>query len=180
MANSSHSHLKGLNLYQRLRERAIPERWADLHGNHVTTGHATAFDCPQVNIGPVLTGGLAGLGDCTFVLVLKGRFSKFFREKDGPAHLNGDSVYQWAPYPSRTHAEAGLEESLGLGYSLMASWAEFNLSKVDRSELERFVGQDISDGDGHKFFAVVGALESEQSVEQEDNESFEHVRADAE
>jgi hypothetical protein len=171
MVNSLKTNYEILALYLRIRSLAIPERWADLHGNMPTNGQAVGLDYPQVNVGPVLAGRIAGLENCVYVIVVRAMMSKILREREGdgyPAHLHGNSIYMWIPYPSRQHAVAGLEECLGNSYSVVATWAEFDLSKFDRSSLGGFAGRVVRDRDGREFFAVVGDVheaEAESYVE---------------
>ncbi|KAF2258629.1 hypothetical protein CC78DRAFT_621668 [Lojkania enalia] len=152
--------LESLNLYRKLRERAPPERWSDLHGNAVLCGRATALDRPQVNIGPVLAGRLSelqGIGGCSYVLVRKAELIRSFRDKDASAHLDGDSIYQWVSYLSLEHAQAGLVESLGLGYSIVGNWAELNISKTITVKWAHLVSKKMVVEEG-KINAVVDAL----------------------
>ena len=154
--------LELLNQYRTLIERAPPERWSDQHGNAVAAGSATALDRPQVNIGPVLAGRLSGLqdkGGCRYVVVLRARLNKRIRDKDVSAHLDGDSIYQWAPYSSLEQAQAEVVESLGLGYSIMGSWAVLDVSKVSTAKLAHFAGKIFVVGN-RKVFAVVDAVSS--------------------
>lgn len=153
---SGHANLEELNIYRRLRRRAIPERWSDLNGNLVNAGRITARQWPQINIGPVLAGRLVGLQEVgRYVVIRKAELTKT-RDKGESIHLGGDPVYQWVPYPSRQHAEAGLIETFSSGYSVVGSWLELGVSRAGKVALEHFVGEKFDD-DGHDIFAVVGS-----------------------
>lgn len=156
---SQHASLEALSLYQKLRTRAPPERWSDLYGNALTCGRPTGQDSLQVNIGPVLAGDLPELqdtGECRYVLVLKARCMKSSQDKDGSAHLDGDPIYQWVPFVSLEHAQIGVVESLGLGYSIVGTWAELDVSKVHRKKLMQLAGKKFV-VEKRRIFAAVDA-----------------------
>ncbi|KAF2007859.1 hypothetical protein P154DRAFT_528527 [Amniculicola lignicola CBS 123094] len=154
-----HAHIKALNLYKKLRTCAPPERWSDLCSNTLMCSRPTAPDGPQVNIGPVLAGDLnelLGTMECSYVLILKARCMKSFGDRDGSAHLDGDSIYQWVSYVSLEHAQAGVVDSLCSGYSIVGNWVELDVSKVSRVKRVRLAGKNIV-VEKHRIFAAVGA-----------------------
>lgn len=150
--------LQELKKCRKLRELAPSGQWSDLSGNRVTGGCAMAQNHPQISMGPVLVCRAPDLPDIAkyrYILIQRATFSRT-SENEGSPPLDGDPIYQWDWYPSWKHAEAGLVEACGNGFSIMGSWAEFEVSKVDMTKWEHLIGEEISD-ESCSYFAAVGS-----------------------
>ncbi|KAF2674812.1 hypothetical protein BT63DRAFT_21320 [Microthyrium microscopicum] len=145
--------LNQLQIFKRLRERGVPERWSDLEGNGVGSGKIQPPIRPQVNSGPTLAGRVLGLPDNAMHVIIR---KAMLQDVKIGFHVPGDPVYQFIRYPSRYQAEMGMVETLSLGYSLVACWAEVDPNAVDT---DVFLGEQLLD---ERVFAVVDRKQSPQ------------------
>jgi len=96
------------------------------------------------------------MGKYRYILIESATFSKDSHENEGSPHLDGDSMYRWAPRPSWKHAEADVVKATRKSFSILGNWSEFDVSRVDMTQWKQLVGEEVTDESG-TYFAVVGS-----------------------